>query len=388
MKALHCLAAIKMKVEDGFVFQEIRDELDLFPIAQRDHEWLKLSILLNIKNLLLPKETFFEIKKLKGLISNNEHEEFLKLIHKILYPMVLSHHGYNRSASFLDTSFVWRSLEEFSYVVKELGYQTFLVSGTLLGIVRDNKLIAHDDDIDVSIYLGNGSFEQIAERFNLLKDQLNELNLIDNSFKGTFFRIKLCQGVIIDAFPSWSKDNSVYVYPHTFGCFNLSDLLPFSDHSRGDALYTLPNNPKKLLTSNYGHNWKSPDPTWEFDWDNAKEVFYEFLDAYASPRLSKLFLNFDSECKINLIIWGANDYSSTIIRNLPCNIEVMIVLDGKATSENRTFGMYPMFNIREVELQILEECDAIILSTDLHQDSMKEELWKREVSLLSKVIEF
>lgn len=90
----------------------------------------------------------------------------------------------------------------------------------------------------------------------------------------------------------------------------------------------------------------------------------------------------------SVMIWGANDYAKYLILNINKCIKVIGVIDSKAMfSESKLQGIHisPLASINSNEL---DKVDALILATDKHQESMKNDILKIAPNLLAKVIEF
>lgn len=66
----------------------------------------------------------------------------------------------------LDVSAGWRILVEVQKVADSVGAQVFAISGTLLGIERHGKLLAHDVDIDVGVNLDDPAMMRFLEALN------------------------------------------------------------------------------------------------------------------------------------------------------------------------------------------------------------------------------
>lgn len=126
----------------------------------------------------------------------------------------------------------------------------FLISGTLLGCIRENKLLGHDKDIDIGVW----------------EDQTLE-NLQDICRKsGCFYTLPIyspdilvirhVNGITIDIFIHYREQNS---YWHA-GKKTKWHNSPFEliQHPFLENHYLIPKNYDLYLTENYGRDWRIP----------------------------------------------------------------------------------------------------------------------------------
>jgi hypothetical protein len=249
-------------------------------------EWLEAVVMLAVIGRIRPARVFGWMKKLRekrekvGQI--DVFDTFEARLRSYLYPETLTNHGYDRQTfADLDHDSVWAQVENHLSALRDEGYEVFLNSGTLLGVVRDEKLIAHDDDIDLAVILKAGTEEEAAKEWRDLKGRLQELDLFDedNHNQAAIYKLTPAGPTQIDLFPAWVQDDKVFVYPHTHGDLAREDVLPLRKCAvTGNAL---PAAPEKMLTLNYGAEWGKPDPLFKFPWAAANDRFAPFLERLA-----------------------------------------------------------------------------------------------------------
>ncbi|GLK66741.1 hypothetical protein [Hansschlegelia plantiphila] len=172
-----------------------------------------------------------------------------------------------------------------------LGVDFFLISGTLLGCIREGAVMSHDKDIDVGV-LTDVPAEDIRKalatsgRFKVRALTTDKLVQIRHS-----------NGVVIDVFLHW-RENGLILHEgqktrwwnSDFG-LNLVDFL-------GDKFY-IPTNPDQYLIENYGDTWTIPQPEFEtfvdtpnmIIQDNDHMIWYYYSklhDYYASGKEAQL----------------------------------------------------------------------------------------------------
>tara|TARA_R110002012_G_scaffold106998_3_gene248605 strand:+ start:353 stop:1561 length:1209 start_codon:yes stop_codon:yes gene_type:complete len=109
-------------------------------------------------------------------------------------------------------------------------------------------------------------------------------------------------------------------------------------------------------------------------------------------KLKKRMQQLKRECKKleaqNVMIWGANDYAKSIILHFNQRMNITKIIDSKTTFTNSQLLGINITSIRAITRNELDNVDAIILATDKHQQSMKDELSTISPTLLDNVIEF
>jgi len=174
---------------------------------------------------------------------------------------------------------LWKAYNTLAGELKLIGLEVFLNSGTLLGAIRDGNFLPHDDDIDVAVILSANNDADAGVEFSTIKALLQEKKLLDEhgEHSAGILKLRRINGVQVDLFPAWiSRDERVYVYPHTYGTVAKNDLLDLKIW-KGLHNILIPSNPDQLLASNYGENWKIPDPYFRFNWAQSHRQFSKFL---------------------------------------------------------------------------------------------------------------
>jgi len=168
------------------------------------------------------------------------------------------------------------SLRRAMLLLQDHGYMSVLCYGTLLGAVREQKFIFHDDDVDIAVVLNDGvannvqkSMNNIAEIFksdgyglNTLSDKHHNIHVRDTS-NGGVLDIFPVQIVGDEAFLHMEKMNWRSVSAQWFENIKLVELH--------DQLFPAPGNAESLLAERYGETWKVPDPYYEWTWPLANK---------------------------------------------------------------------------------------------------------------------
>jgi hypothetical protein len=144
-------------------------------------------------------------------------------------------------------------IEFYDYMSDEI--TIFPMFGTLLGIVRQQDLISHDDDIDFG-YLKKDS-QRLIEKLDNIHNK-NGFLVIRNEFSNLFSLVK--DGIMIDLYEyEVIEDDKILQQGHrTFYNLQYDEVFPLNTlHFAGRELLSI-NNPVAFFERYYGRDWKTP----------------------------------------------------------------------------------------------------------------------------------
>lgn len=163
-------------------------------------------------------------------------------------------------------------------ILDELEIPYTLADGTLLAVYRDNKLIAHDTDIDVAV-VTPVDYQKIETAF------------IENGF--TLGRKVMYKGAVMQSV-FYAPDKTLFdiIYYTRYG----EDVYNFCEddyyfkhreyHYRNTGTivfegfkYKIPDDPQGWLEETYGKNWRTPAKSAHNDW-RQDETFYAASGKY------------------------------------------------------------------------------------------------------------
>lgn len=244
--------------------------------------WLEASILVRIAGKKKPVRTLMMMTALSELQAahgkDQEFDAFAEMVNAYLHPLRLTPHGYKEVGFSEENNRL--TLDHIGGLIarfEAIGHTVFLNSGTLLGVVRDGRLIEHDDDVDLAIVLESSALPDVAKEWVTLRGRLKELDLLDDGDTGSdeMYKLKPQGEITVDLFPCWIADDRLFIYPHTHGEIGAESLLP--TQACPVSGYPIPAKPASVLQSNYGANWQKPDPYFVFPWLKQNEIFKDFM---------------------------------------------------------------------------------------------------------------
>ena len=157
----------------------------------------------------------------------------------------------------------FRALEQGNQIFRELFAKEFFICyGTLLGCIRANDFIEHDDDIDVCFLAGGNSLDAAATEFAQIVASLRALGETVTVVSQIQFHWRLA-GIEIDVFMAWMEGGRLYSY-NVGRDFSIDRIYPLVRQKFKGRDVLIPRDPEGLLEVIYGPNWRIPDP--HFQW--------------------------------------------------------------------------------------------------------------------------
>ena len=150
----------------------------------------------------------------------------------------------------------------------ECGLDPFISFGTLLGAVREGKMIGHDVDVDL------GYISRFGHPVDLVRESLGiERTLREHGYKtvrnhGGFIALFFSQvdGSTrnLDIFPAFFVEDMLYQVNDIGTPGTWSDVLPLQSLELEGRLLPAPARPNVFLEAAYGPTWQVPDPGFTF----------------------------------------------------------------------------------------------------------------------------
>jgi hypothetical protein len=160
----------------------------------------------------------------------------------------------------LDSQGVSIALSDLQKILNPENIKIFLVSGTLLGYVRENSILSHDKDVDVGMFF-HENIDKCIESIKLSNLFHLKMNHYGNGNIYSIGLIHKSTKTPIDIFIYHFENNQLFTgVEHSFGYLQKFSFTPFiliPVNFLGNLIY-IPNNYELNLEENFG-NWKTPD---------------------------------------------------------------------------------------------------------------------------------
>ncbi len=160
------------------------------------------------------------------------------------------------------------SIAEVIEVVRECGIEAFLSYGTLLGAVRDGKLIGHDSDADLGYVSRHDDPADVVIESFALQRALRERGYQVVRYSGAAIKIDVVEsdGAIrgLDLFGGFLRDGRLHLLGEIRTPFERDWIFPLSTATLEGRPFPVPAAPERLLVATYGESWRVPDPAFHF----------------------------------------------------------------------------------------------------------------------------
>jgi SAM-dependent methyltransferase len=149
------------------------------------------------------------------------------------------------------------------------GVPAFLAYGTLLGAVRDGRLISHDNDVDVAYLSSHESPADVARESFRVQRALVDAGWTVRRGSGVRLnvRLRLADGSMrfVDVFTGHRSGDKLLVARDIGADIRRDQVLPLRDVDLMGHPMPVPAEPEAMLAAAYGPGWRVPDPSFKYE---------------------------------------------------------------------------------------------------------------------------
>lgn len=203
-----------------------------------------------------------------------EHDEEVDITDRAGRHLILDKYGrLTRPLAQQDPEIVHELLEVSARLLEVLrdqaGVPAFVAYGTLLGAVRGQRLIAHDNDIDLAYVSEHPHPVDVAREGMRIERVLREAGYAVRRGSGTRLniRVKLSDRSLrgIDVFTAHWVEGVLYMPSDTGFPMPREAVLPLGSVTLHGHPMPAPAQPERLLAATYGDDWATPDPAFKYE---------------------------------------------------------------------------------------------------------------------------
>lgn len=160
------------------------------------------------------------------------------------------------------------AVEQVLAVLEQLGIDAFLAYGTLLGAVREGRLIGHDSDADLGYVSRHRDPVDVVRESFALQRHLTELGYTVHRYSGAAFLIDVTEsdGSVrgLDLFGGYMDGETLFLMGEVGAPFRPDWIRPLGRADLEGRSLPVPAHPERLLEAMYGPSWRVPDPAYQF----------------------------------------------------------------------------------------------------------------------------
>jgi SAM-dependent methyltransferase len=160
------------------------------------------------------------------------------------------------------------AVEEVLEALRRAGIEAFLAYGTLLGAVREGRLIGHDSDADLGYVSAHTQPVDVIRESFRLQARLVEMGYVTQRYSGAAFKVVVTEGDGstrgLDVFGGFLRDGHLFLMGEIRAPFRWEWIFPLGTATLEGRVLPVPADPDRLLVATYGPSWRTPDPAYKF----------------------------------------------------------------------------------------------------------------------------
>lgn len=152
--------------------------------------------------------------------------------------------------------------------LRGVGLEPFLAYGTLLGAIREGKVLGHDSDADLGyVSTFTTPFDVARESFRVQRE-LNRQGWSTARYSGGAFRVDVIRGdskIGLDVFGGFFDAGRLHLMGEIGTDYRREWIWPLGTAELEGRAMPVPAQPERLLEAMYGASWRVPDPAFQFE---------------------------------------------------------------------------------------------------------------------------
>jgi hypothetical protein len=187
---------------------------------------------------------------------------------------IITRHGIHHSYLMQHKDLFLDGAEKLILTLQGMQYQPMIAYGTLLGAIRDQSLIPHDDDMDLILICRATDRTAVEQEMTALAEQLRHIGyrvvqLLPASLNMRVYDGNL--GVEYDIFPCWRSshnESELFLHMEKMGIRAIPEniVYPPKNVTLHGRSMPAPADPPAFLNERYGPGWTTPNQFFEWPW--------------------------------------------------------------------------------------------------------------------------
>lgn len=159
------------------------------------------------------------------------------------------------------------AVESVLAALRSAGVEPFVAYGTLLGAVREGRVLGHDSDADLGYVSRYSNPVDVARESFAVQRHLAAEGWRISRYSGGSFKMLVTEGDVtrgLDVFGGHLDDGRLYLMGEIGVPFERDWITPLGEAELDGRPVPVPARPEKLLEATYGPGWRTPDPAFKF----------------------------------------------------------------------------------------------------------------------------
>ena len=161
------------------------------------------------------------------------------------------------------------AIDDVLTALSKVGIDAFLVYGTLLGAVREGRLIGHDSDADLGYVSQHESPADVMLESFRVQRMLAADGYDITRYSGAAFKVDVreADGSVrgLDVFGGFMRQDQLHLMGEIRTEFRREWIFPLATATLEGREFPVPADSDRFLAVTYGPSWRQPDPAFHFD---------------------------------------------------------------------------------------------------------------------------